>query len=181
MKPKLFIIEGPDGSGKTTLSHALQRATKGVLIHGRSMGDNSKRLDNERIMKRYHESLLEIMELNLQVGHSVIVDRHWVSHLCYNLNLTAAQHAQYWAGFQPRLEALGAKYIFALDPSYLEVHRANIDPDHPYPDGYLEKVYQQYLTIFPTFKANKWAVAYNFTVDGGDNGVAFVDHLLYNV
>jgi len=153
---KLIILEGPDGSGKTTLAETLQRITKGVVLHGASMGDAPGiRPDNEKIMMNFHDTLIAIAERNLAFGHWVILDRLWLSHIEYGLakgTLTPIRALEYQDHFVKKL-ARQACYVFCLDPECIRIHRENLDPEHPYDDEYMRMVLQGYAQTYTLWES----------------------------
>lgn len=68
----ILILEGPDGSGKTTLAEQLQRQTGYQLLH-RTQPKNEE--DKKRMMDEYVQVL--------KAGKNVIMDRAWYSELVY--------------------------------------------------------------------------------------------------
>lgn len=71
---KIYILEGPDGTGKSTLAKALQKKTKGHLLHLTYNPDWD--------MDRYYEAM-SIAIRQLSYFQDVIVDRWAVSEIIY--------------------------------------------------------------------------------------------------
>src|ERR1044072_1911243 len=135
--PPFIILEGPDAAGKSTLTHAICHRINAVVFHGASMGDNDQRPDNDDIMRRFHSATLDMVRRNLALGHPVVCDRLWLSHVVYaaarrpGLKRTDwADLLQYELHFIAACKALGAFYIFAIDDACIENVKKHQDPDH---------------------------------------------------
>ena len=68
----ILIIEGPDGSGKTTLANQLKNQTGYTLLH-RTQPKSAE--DKARMMDEYTQML--------KAGKNCIMDRSWYSELVY--------------------------------------------------------------------------------------------------
>lgn len=69
-----YILEGPDGTGKSTLAKRIIDETSGHLLHGT--------YNPEWDMKKYHETMLECA-VKLAVSQVVVLDRWAISELVY--------------------------------------------------------------------------------------------------
>ena len=142
----LIVIEGPDGTGKTTLARAIAAAAApAVLIHGNRHGDDPVgRPRNELIMRAYHSALLAKAQEARRLGHAVVMNQHWLSHVIYGVaagRLTPGQAATYRQWFSPLVGRLRAFYVFALDEACLDAPQ---DPDHPRDVAYLRELIRAY-------------------------------------
>lgn len=70
----IYILEGPDGVGKTTLARAIQDKTKGHLIHCS--------YDKSWDMEEYHTDIIDSAH-DLSIYQDVILDRWAVSEYVY--------------------------------------------------------------------------------------------------
>ena len=75
MRNKLYIVEGADGTGKSTLCNAIREKTKGHLLHGSYKSDWN--------IKKYHGDMLESANLLFKY-QSTIFDRWSVSEEVYS-------------------------------------------------------------------------------------------------
>jgi thymidylate kinase len=142
---KLFIVEGVDGSGKTTLAKKLTQLTRGVYLHA------SGRTDIHQCMQAYHHELLKTAEQNLDLGApAVILDRHWPSELCYGAILRPHHPYPYDAkGMVNLCHALGAVYIYCNGTAGIdEHHKTHAQSDHHYQQTELVKVNIEYAILF---------------------------------
>lgn len=169
--PPFIILEGPDASGKSTLASHIAHRINAIIIHGASMGDSDMREHNDDIMRRYHSSLLEIITRNLALGHPVVCDRLWMSHIIYALERRPAgvdyqDLDLYSLHFSSACEKLGAFYVFALDDNSIENAMAHQDPDHPRNVDQMRRLLQLYKNAFVQWPHKAKAVRYDYTMDG---------------
>ncbi len=85
---KLILVSGPPGVGKSTLSKALAARLGWVLLDKDCIDEPFSPDDrgpqySEQIEPKVLRALLALATLNLQVGHSVILDAPW-THLVLN-------------------------------------------------------------------------------------------------
>jgi thymidylate kinase len=71
---KIFIIEGADGTGKTTLANEIYKVTKGHILHST--------YNKEFNIEKYHEQIID-SAISLAKYQPVIIDRWAVSELVY--------------------------------------------------------------------------------------------------
>lgn len=70
----IYILEGPDGVGKTTLANEILKRTKGHLLHAT--------FDDNWNIKEYHRELIRIAK-QLSKYQDVVLDRWAISELVY--------------------------------------------------------------------------------------------------
>jgi thymidylate kinase len=75
--PTIFIVEGLDCTGKTTLARHMADRLRASYFH--ASGSKSLHLG----MMAYHKSILEHALVTCNNGVSVVLDRHWPSEWCY--------------------------------------------------------------------------------------------------
>ena len=148
MRPwkKLFVVEGPDGAGKTTLikqlSEALSWNTE-VIHHGPYLDKNDVQLRNI-----YLNSFVRDIE---ERNHNVILDRSWVSEVMYgtvvrdgsrinNANITM---------FEAHMRRLGGSYIMCMPPveTCLDNYRARKEIEYLENEESLRTIYGLYDTF----------------------------------
>jgi thymidylate kinase len=120
---RLYIIEGADGTGKTTLSNALLAETKGHLLHAT--------FDKEWSIPEYHRALYE-SALTLLEYQDVILDRWSVSEEVYaNAFRGGAQYsADEWMEHAMGKDVLNdpsqTVFIYCSNDSAIENHKENM-------------------------------------------------------
>lgn len=111
----IFIIEGPDGSGKTTLAEKLSKQTGFPVIH-RSQPKTEEEKAN--MMKGYMETI--------KSGKNAIFDRCWYSEMAYGPIMRDASVISYPEMYE--LEKLlakkGALIIYCTDKPEVLWYRA---------------------------------------------------------
>ena len=128
-KPQLFIIEGPDCSGKTALAKFIANKLNVAYMHS----------NNHTIT----ENNLKCARINLTVsGLDVVMDRCWPSEQIYAqvlgrpTNPTSEQFAT--------CVELKAIYIFCLGEECKARHAEHADKNHPYTDAQYNEIYFEY-------------------------------------
>lgn len=118
---RLYVIEGADGTGKSTLSKELLEETKGHLLHGT--------YDKEWDIPSYHRSMFNAA-LQLLQYQDVILDRWAVSEEVYSnaFRNGAKYSADQW--MLEQLESEGMKpedvtFIYCENDNAVENHQAN--------------------------------------------------------
>jgi thymidylate kinase len=170
--PPFVILEGPDAAGKSTLAQHIAHRINAVVFHGASMGDSDDRPNNDEIMRRYHTSMVENITRNLALGHPVVCDRLWLSHVIYGearraLGGEAQDLIQYEVDFLAACQQLGAFYIFTLDENCIANSQKHQDPDHPRDVGMMNRLLDAYKRRFHLWSgANRPVVRYDYTTDG---------------
>lgn len=114
---RLYIIEGADGTGKSTLCNALMEATKGHLLHSTYQKD--------WFIMQYHNRIISAA-VQLLEYQPVILDRWAVSEEVYANAFRGG--ADYKADDYMR-EALGylddVKFIYCSNENAIENHKQN--------------------------------------------------------
>lgn len=93
----VIILEGPDGSGKTTLANLISKQTGYQLLH-RTQPKTEE--DKKRMMDEY----IQVMKS----GKNLIMDRSWYSEMVYGPVMRDASVITYPQMYE--LERLAAKY-----------------------------------------------------------------------
>ncbi|MCZ6718570.1 MAG: ATP-binding protein [Gammaproteobacteria bacterium] len=78
-KPRLILIMGVAGSGKTTLSREILRRVPAVYLDNNHIADaffphTRNGRSYEKIRPRFYQALYRITEANLKLGNSVLLD-----------------------------------------------------------------------------------------------------------
>jgi len=176
MNPRLFIIEGPDCSGKSTLTKHIAIQKDAIYIHA----SGAKSL--QPAMQDYHESLLSIAAQNLEMGRNVVMDRFWPSEVVYGQALRPGLHGQVYDTDKIilMLEPHDVSYVFCDDPEVMKRHAEEQDPNHPYDQvqfgaivtGYLKLADEMQKSVEPHFHVRRYCLL----TDGKLMGT-FVDSL----
>lgn len=137
---KLFIVEGPDCSGKTSLCRAICRARNAVYLHA------SGKKSLHQAMLDYHLSLIEVARENMNLGHDVVFDRLWVSEYVYGrvLRLNVTNHVYDYNKIFEKLDPLEPIHIFCMDTDVITRHHEQNDEDHPYDDFVFSQIVGKY-------------------------------------
>lgn len=131
MRPHLFILEGPDAAGKSTLATNIADYTDGMVFRctwNRELAG---------AIVAYFNSVLDNARECLARGRTMIIDRHWPSEWVYG-SITrrgVVQPAQF-VELANRVRELDGTYVFCSDDVKYQVerHASMKNPDHPYED-----------------------------------------------
>lgn len=145
MKNKLYILEGPDCVGKTTLALALAKALGSPVLH---LTCTSKLAPG---MVDYHLNAIENAKTNMDLhGKGFVLDRHWPSEACYGAHFRGITISDLQESIAAA-DKLEPVYIFCMDPYGVESaaarHRENQDPAHPYKDDDFKIIYRNYEVL----------------------------------
>lgn len=164
MKPRLFIIEGPDCTGKTTLAKNLCYTTKGFYFHCTA----SKTLFPA--LPDYHTNILHNVTWNVIMGNTIVLDRFWPSEVVYGGMFRPDSGYQDTAHvLDETVKELNGRYIFCTsDKAYSRFCSGMNDDD---PAHKLTK--EQYLNVFRGYQKlclsmlpRKDTFVYDLEVDG---------------
>lgn len=124
---RLFIVEGPDCSGKSTFAKHLATQRNATYIHA----SGAKSLHTA--MQDYHKSLLSDAKVNL-LNRDVVMDRFWPSELVYGqiFRPHMSDRVYDFVEILPLVATLNPTYIFCDDPEVENRHAKQQDQDHPY-------------------------------------------------
>jgi len=110
---RLFILEGVDSTGKSTLARTMSLELQAVYLHA------SGHRDIHQCMYQHHRNLLEIAEENLSHGMNVVLDRHWPSERAYGSMLRPELQDKYdFEQMQTDVFRLRGTYIWCCRPNY---------------------------------------------------------------
>ena len=125
----IFIIEGPDGSGKTTLAEKLSRQTGYPVVHRSQPKSEEEKL---RMLDEYVEAI--------NTGRNVIFDRCWYSEMAYGPVMRDKSIITYPEMYllEEKLAKHGALIIYCTDNPKTLWRRAT-------------KRGEEYITDFDTF------------------------------
>lgn len=148
MTPQLFIIEGSDCSGKTTLAKSICAIASCAYLHAR--GDKSLHL----AMTAYHQSLTECAEVTLHSNCSVVLDRHWPSEVVYGTVFRKHVLDRYdLRKVVSDIEILSPTYIWCHSDKAAE--RQQKDPNHPYGKSEFAQVVGEYKSLYTSMMDDK--------------------------
>lgn len=143
--PKLIIVEGPDFTGKTTLSLAIAKACNGIYIHSTCTPAL------QGAMHDYMRSQAKNVSVNVKLGGSrppVIMDRSWPSEYVYGSILRPdSRWKETVNDIRPVLEACEPTYVFCVRENIVDLHSDNKDNDHPYTKRQFAKIVSAYNSL----------------------------------
>lgn len=122
-KPNIIILEGPDGSGKTMLGHALARHYDAAYLHTPAPVEGIQQLAYD--MRIAEQAIF----MKIELKHTVILDRSWPSEVCYGSILRST-----WCDPKPieqKLYNAKAIYVFCQGTqntynNYLASHKDEV-------------------------------------------------------
>ena len=160
--PKLIILEGADGVGKSTLGRRLARELNGFYFHATA----TKTLIPA--MRDYQINLMENIEENAQLNRCVIMDRFWPSELIYGAIFRPDNpHGFSFREIEVRCDALDAIYVCCFSDTAIARHEAgHKDPKHPYDDSSFRKVYEMYEAFYRDNADRPDFLEYRMELDG---------------
>lgn len=170
-KHPVFVVEGPDGSGKTTLCQELVRQTGARYYH------LTYRFKDR--MNLYHAAALELA-LRWSDERPVILDRWWPSEIIYADVYRGGSRWRSWSRFLDRVTTHhGFTYVFCI-PSDEEKYSARYrDLQASRTEMYehsMEKVRRKYVEMFSRRGSRDDWVLYDLDTDG-NNLPAFCEML----
>ena len=143
MRPKLVILEGPDGSGKSTLGRHLAKLWGGFYFHCTATRTLIP------AMRDYQVNVMKNVEENLAIGRIVILDRFWPSEMIYGGVLRPGNmHGFSWQEIRDRCLPLDPMYVVCNCESAIARHMVEKDPDHPYEDSQYAKIHREYVAFW---------------------------------
>lgn len=169
MSGTLIILEGPDCCGKTQLSEYMGRFFDGFVFHCTA----SKKLFPG--LEDYHLNIMDNVEFNLELGHTVILDRFWPSEMAYGpLFRPDSGYGELAHTLQGRIEKLKHLYVFCFSENGLRRYiKGHTDPAHSLTREQYMQVWQNYLGLYKNLVA--WGsptATYSIEQDGSDTGLA---------
>lgn len=152
MIPRLFIVEGPDNCGKSTLAKAIATnlgATYWRMTSGQGLSEHDA-------MRLYQLNALDNAKINIAAGRSVVFDRHWPSDQVYGAILRGRPSLLPTDLRLVELEckSLSVVYISCCRDNAVEEHAKEKDPDHPYDDSVYEQIVERYDELFSELTAS---------------------------
>lgn len=152
----LFIVEGPDATGKTSLAKFIALKQNAVYFH--AAGKKSLHL----AMLEYHVNMIENAVVNLANGHDVVFDRHWPSEWCYGQVLRKHISDRYYnfGMIDHLLRDIAPIYIFChSDESFKRMAMSHDGQDHRYSKSDYVQIYGEYNQLAMTVaKVHRYSI-----------------------
>jgi thymidylate kinase len=155
MKPQLFIIEGPDSTGKSSLAKFIALKRKAVYSH--ASGKKSLHF----AMLDYHVNMIENANVNLSNGHDVVFDRHWPSEWCYGQVLRKHVSDRYYdfGVIDQLLRNIFPIYIFCESHESFKRHAmSHDDTDHKYQKEQYVQICGEYNMLAEKIKPFRYSI-----------------------
>lgn len=156
IQPKLIILEGADGVGKTTLGKWLANDLCGFYFHATA----TKTL--VPAMRDYQRNLMDNIMVNAAEGRTMIMDRFWPSELVYGHILRPNNPYGFsYRDLESECRRLNAIYILCFSNTAVVRHHQVKDPKHPYRDRDFLRIYQGYLRLWDRHRRNRSWMRYD--------------------
>jgi DNA polymerase III delta prime subunit len=154
----IIVIEGPDGTGKTTLSDALREELGARYIHLTYRWKDKMHL--------YHLAALRTAAI-LAKTSPVVIDRWWPSEIAYaDAYRGGSKYAKYFMRLDYAATQMGVFYVMCLPSDrerYLKHYNVLKGKRTEMYDEGMERVYDNFLEIWRwTFKYRPNAYRYDF-------------------
>jgi len=135
---QLIIVEGPDCSGKTTLSKYLARSLR------MSYWKCNSAMRGKFAMAHF-QNVLDCVKFNISCGQGVVIDRHWPSEmiygpLCGREGLTAGEAMD----MDSQIMKMSGLYVLCRRCDVVDAHARKKDTDHPYEEELFRKIVSGY-------------------------------------
>jgi thymidylate kinase len=152
LNKRLYILEGPDGTGKTTLAKSIADATGGHILHGT--------YNESWDVKKYHETMLEAAT-SLLPYQDVVMDRWALSELVYGTVFRGEPAYQVMDTMKSHEDKLReARWIYCRHDDVVKNHERNKEIRFEMFDN-MEKVQAMYDGFVRVDKEREWLV-YDF-------------------
>lgn len=158
-KPRLIILEGADGVGKSTFGRHLAYQFDGFYFHATA----TKSLIPA--MRDYQQNLLENVQENVAAGRTIILDRFWPSELVYGAVFRPENPYGFsYTELEDACGKMGAMYVCCFSATAVERHKLIKDPKHPYDDSSFAKVYSLYEEFWANKRGNHEYMRYDLEI-----------------
>jgi len=162
---RLFILEGLDSTGKSTLSKSLAHERRAAYFHA------GGHRDLHAGMYAHHCVILESAEVNLENGLDVVIDRLWPSELAYATVLRPQLVDKYvFAYIRDKLRSLDVTYIYCYSENVIEAYEryrvTHLSHDHAVFKHLTPEQYSAINTEYRLIFDNVMHVPYRLEVEG---------------
>lgn len=141
MKGRLFIFEGADCCGKTTLAKKFADRFGMFYFHCTA----SKLLFPA--LQDYHNNIMENVHTITDMGYDIVLDRFWPSEYVYGLNLFRPHSGYEVSRIQELVSDHKSKYIFCFSAfGWIRYAKGHTDPAH-------SLTIEQYHMVYNTYKS----------------------------
>ena len=174
-KPRLFIIEGPDCTGKTSLARFIANKLNACYMHS-----TWTPALNGQAQSDYLKSTLNNAKVCLAVSVlDVVLDRHWPSEVCYHKTFRFEQPPIIVQEFFASMIAMDVIFIFCggtnREPS---IQRQLEKSDNTWTREQLIKLHSEYIRCFSNLCADACS-CYSYSIEEhGDKLDGFLEMIL---
>lgn len=171
MKPRVIIVEGPDGMGKTSLARFLARRLNALIFHATAKG-----IQNDQA--GYLLNILHNVEENIALHEcNIVLDRHWPSESAYGPVLRPGKVANVAQCFSKCVE-LQAQYIFCMPFDTNSILRF-VDKQEPGDAtlGQYQEIVANYSKLMNTMACDSVRVKPYYIEEHGSDMESFLNNL----
>lgn len=172
-QPQLFVIEGPDCTGKTSLARFIANKLNACYMHS-----TWTPALNGQAQSDYLRSTLNNANVCLSVsGLDVVLDRHWPSEVCYHKTFRPEQPVVMIQEFFASLTK--ATYVFCggINRS-IAIERQLAKADNRWTKEQLIKLHAEYIRCFSNLCATEEKI-HNYSIEEhGDKLDGFLEMIL---
>ena len=168
---KLFIVEGIDCTGKSTLTRHMARETGAIYFHATA----SKKLFPG--LADYHNNIMDNVEHNLANGHDIVLDRFWPSEVAYGLGCMRLDsgYQNVWPAIHNRIKKQQVCYIMCFSSfAYARYEKGHEDPAHCLSKDQFANVLAAYTEVLKFLRSEEirdkrnLVLGYNLETQGND-------------
>lgn len=152
----IFIIEGPDKSGKSTLETAISKKFPGIMLKITDRPIDSSEKEREKI-KNYYSQVMKFIET--YDHRNIILDRFYPSELCYSIKRGyEAMEDKFFKELEDKIRQHDHLLIFCNPGKEIISKRITEEPDEYVSQKENETILERYAVFFKQTSLNKIVV-----------------------
>jgi thymidylate kinase len=162
-KPNLYILEGPDCCGKTTLAKKFAQERHAFYFHSTATPKLFSALDD------YHKNIIENVHTNQALGFSVILDRFWPSEVAYG-KVFRPESGYDFERIAELTDECNPLYVFCFAKgAWARYAQGHTDPAHSLTKEQFFQVAENYKKIYASLQSlGAKVISYVMEEDGKD-------------